>query len=155
MRITPILQTPVAFAFVVRHTPEALGTAAILSGYSGTFPVPMAPPAYVLLTRIRLRRCRDYRTEPRLPRPELLSGWCSAGPQTRTRSMEQFRRYGLEHALRDVAVPEANCFWQLRLPCPCYQPSRALPRHPLFNWPRPLTLDYASRNGSGLKPRNF
>src|SRR5262249_15326500 len=29
---------------------------------------------------------------------------------TNARSMELFRRYGLEQALRDVAVPEANCF---------------------------------------------
>jgi hypothetical protein len=29
---------------------------------------------------------------------------------TNARSMELFRRYGMEQALRDIAVPEANCF---------------------------------------------
>src|SRR4029078_4206251 len=29
---------------------------------------------------------------------------------TNARSMELFRRYGLDQALRDVAVPEATCF---------------------------------------------
>ena len=70
--------------------------------------------------------------------------------------MELFRRYGLEHALRDVAVPEANC---LAAPAPLSLLSTvtSLPKTPTVQLAKPaaLILDYASRNGSGLKPRIF
>ena len=50
------------------HTPEAFGTAAILSGYRGTFPVPMGRPAYVLLTHFRRQRSATLATQQRLIR---------------------------------------------------------------------------------------
>jgi hypothetical protein len=54
---------PMADTVMTWRRIELLGTAAILSGYKGTYPVPMGPLGYVLLTHLRpqsvVRSTRD------------------------------------------------------------------------------------------------